>query len=307
MATCSGSAGGPSARGSQPDPRRRARGGRIGRDRRIAARLEAAGLDPLRGRNRHPWGGDAVVTATGSQTEIGRAVMSALRIPDANAPAAPAPALRRVSLRAAVLLCLALAGARLGSGGVAGRQHPDRGLARGGRRSGGAARGAHHRARARGAADGGARGDREAARGGRDPRVRDGHLRGQDGDDHREPDEPRPSLSVRAGGRGRAAGHAAARGDRRAAHREPAGLRRAGTASDGSPMRPSSRWRRRSRRRRPPRDRRREAVRRKGRRGHAAVRLGAKADERHDRVSRWAHPVRQGGAREDARAARRRR
>lgn len=55
--------------------------------------------------------GDAIVTATGSGTEIGRAVMSALRI-----PRTPTPLQRRLQrfagflLRAAVLLCLALAG-----------------------------------------------------------------------------------------------------------------------------------------------------------------------------------------------------
>ena len=55
--------------------------------------------------------GDAVVTATGSGTEIGRAVVSALRI-----PRTPTPLQRRLQrfagflLRAAVLLCLALAG-----------------------------------------------------------------------------------------------------------------------------------------------------------------------------------------------------
>ena len=55
--------------------------------------------------------GDAVVTATGSRTEIGRAVMSALRIPPT-----PTPLQRRLQrfagflLRAAVLICLALAG-----------------------------------------------------------------------------------------------------------------------------------------------------------------------------------------------------
>ena len=54
--------------------------------------------------------GDAVVTATGSGTEIGRAVMSAMRI-----PRTPTPLQRRLQrfagflLRAAVLLCLALA------------------------------------------------------------------------------------------------------------------------------------------------------------------------------------------------------
>ena len=55
--------------------------------------------------------GDAVVTATGRGTEIGRAVMSAMRI-----PRTPTPLQRRLQrfagflLRAAVLLCLALAG-----------------------------------------------------------------------------------------------------------------------------------------------------------------------------------------------------
>ena len=55
--------------------------------------------------------GDAAVTATSSRTEIGRAVMSALRMPPT-----PTPLQRRLQhfagflLRAAVLLCLALAG-----------------------------------------------------------------------------------------------------------------------------------------------------------------------------------------------------
>ena len=63
--------------------------------------------------------GDAVVTATGSRTEIGRAVMSALRI-----PRTPTPLQRRLQrfagflLRAAVLICLALAGVGLGSRGI---------------------------------------------------------------------------------------------------------------------------------------------------------------------------------------------
>ena len=54
--------------------------------------------------------GDAVVTATGSGTEIGRAVMNAMRI-----PRPPTPLQRRLQrfagflLRAAVLICLALA------------------------------------------------------------------------------------------------------------------------------------------------------------------------------------------------------
>jgi P-type Ca2+ transporter type 2C len=55
--------------------------------------------------------GDAVVTATGGDTEIGRAVLSALRM-----PRTPTPLQRRLQrfagflLRAAVLLCLTLAG-----------------------------------------------------------------------------------------------------------------------------------------------------------------------------------------------------
>ena len=62
--------------------------------------------------------GDAVVTATGSRTEIGRAVMSALRI-----PRTPTPLQRRLQrfagflLRAAVLLCLGARRVGLGSGG----------------------------------------------------------------------------------------------------------------------------------------------------------------------------------------------
>jgi magnesium-transporting ATPase (P-type) len=138
--------------------------------------------------------GDASVTATGAETEIGRAVTSALRIP--RAPTPLQSRLRRFAaflLRAALLVCLALAGIAWAQGesltdsiligvslAVAAVPEGCPQFSRLPSPWGCSAWPSAARSR--------------SARGRRDTRLRDCHLRRQDRDDHREQDEPRPAV-----------------------------------------------------------------------------------------------------------------